>query len=191
MQPAAEPRPFPADASPAIARPPALRASDAVGSPRDVIRRLGRHFTRKFALAQGLFEIKGQRKRWKGRNGGRVGRWPRPRVREREREREREKRYGQMWPDAGGKKTETRICNGRCSSNSSACAITMHQPPSLRRSLSFVPFLARSFSLFLSLALPLFLFRPPSLHLPHISANEIYLPMRERETRNLHACRCM
>jgi len=66
MQPAAEPRPFPADASPVIARPSALRTSDAVTSPRDVIRRLGRHFTRKFALAQGPFEIKGQRKRWKG-----------------------------------------------------------------------------------------------------------------------------
>lgn len=66
MQPAVEPCPFPAGASPVITRLPPLRAGDAVAPTRDVIRRLGRHFTRKFALAQDPFEIKGQRKRWKG-----------------------------------------------------------------------------------------------------------------------------
>lgn len=59
MQPAAEPCPFPGDTSPVITRLPPLRAGDAAAPTRDVIRRLDRHFTRKFALAQDPFEIKG------------------------------------------------------------------------------------------------------------------------------------
>lgn len=82
---------------------------------------------------------------------------------------------------ASGKKIETHVCATKGARLTRAHALPLCiQPPrfdSPSRTLSL------SLSLFPSFVIP--------LYLAHVSASEIYLAMRERETPDLHACRCM